>query len=59
MDLKYGMRMDWIHLAQGLVVDSCENGNETSSFIKGRKFLEHLRGYTFLKGDSVPLNKVP
>jgi hypothetical protein len=31
---------DWIHMAQGMdrVVGSCEDGYETSGFIKGREF---------------------
>jgi hypothetical protein len=31
---------DWIHLAQGPVVGSCEHGNEPLSSIKGSEFLD-------------------
>jgi len=32
-------------LGKGPVAGSCENVNDLSSFIKGRKFLDYLSGY--------------
>jgi len=31
--------VDWIHLAQGLVVGSCQHSNEPSDSIEGGEFL--------------------
>lgn len=31
------------------MVGSCEHGNETSGFIKGKEFLDWLSDYQFLK----------
>lgn len=38
-----------IHLVQGLVVDSCEQGNESSGSMNSRKFLDEMSDYYLLK----------
>jgi hypothetical protein len=45
--------VDWINLAQKRikVVDCCEKGNELSSSVKRREFIDPLNDYQFLKSE--------
>jgi hypothetical protein len=48
--------MDSSGPGQGSVAGSCEHVNENCSSIKGRKFLDRLNDYYFLKKDSAVWN---
>jgi hypothetical protein len=51
--------VEWMHLAQkGPVAGSREDGNESSSSVKGGEFLDKLNNYKLLKKDSTRVTVV-